>query len=62
MTKNGEFLVFMEAEDSAAGLVKVATQEKVYKCVAVCSSSWKGKNTLISQLCMPEFYYGVLHI
>ena len=30
--KNGEFLVFMEAEDSAEGLVKLATHEKVYKC------------------------------
>ena len=28
MAKNG---VFMEAEDSAVGLVKVATREKVYK-------------------------------
>ena len=33
--KNGEFLVFMEAEDSAEGLVKVATREKVYKCLEV---------------------------
>ena len=32
-----EFLVFfMEAEDSAEGLVKVATCEKVYKCRTVC--------------------------
>ena len=31
---NGEFLVFMEAEDSAAGLVKVATREKVYTKLA----------------------------
>ena len=35
MAKNEEF-VFMEAEDSAEGFVKVATREKVYKCLAVC--------------------------
>ena len=31
MEKNGEFLVFMAAEDSSEGLVKAATQNKVYK-------------------------------
>ena len=36
MAKNGEFLVFMETKDSAKGLVKVATREKVHKCLAVC--------------------------
>ena len=35
MAKNGEFVVFMEAEDSAEGLVQVATREKVYICPAV---------------------------
>ena len=34
MEKNGAFLVFMEAKDSAEGLIKVATREKVYKCLA----------------------------
>ena len=34
--KNGEFLVFMAAEDSSEGLVKAATQKKVYKCLEVC--------------------------
>ena len=28
MEKNDEFLVFMEAEDSSEGLVKVATRKK----------------------------------
>ena len=36
MGENGEFLVFMDAEDSSEGLVKVATREKVYKCLEVC--------------------------
>ena len=36
MVKSGEFVVFMEAEDSAEGFDKVATCEKVYKCLAVC--------------------------
>ena len=31
MGKNGEFLVFMNAEDSLEGLVKVATHKKVWK-------------------------------
>ena len=30
------FLVFMEAEDSRESLVKVATHEKVYKCLQGC--------------------------
>ena len=34
--KNGEFLVFMDAEDSSEGLVKAATRKKVYKCLEVC--------------------------
>ena len=34
--KNGEFLVFMDAEDSLEGLVKVAMRKKVYKCLEVC--------------------------
>ena len=34
--KNGEFLVFMDAEHSLEGLVKVATCKKVYKCLEVC--------------------------
>ena len=34
--KNGEFLVFMAAEDSSEGLVKAATRKKVYKCLEVC--------------------------
>ena len=34
--KNGEFLVFMDAEDSLEGLVKAATWKKVYKCLEVC--------------------------
>ena len=29
MAQNDEFLVFMEAEDSSEGLVKVATRKKV---------------------------------
>ena len=33
--ENGEFLVFMDAEDSSEGLVKVATWKKVYKCLEV---------------------------
>ena len=33
MAKNGDFL---EAEDSADSLVRVATLQKVYKCLAVC--------------------------
>ena len=33
--KNAEFLVFMEAEDSAEGRVKVATHVKVYRCLAI---------------------------
>ena len=33
--KNGEFLVFMDAEDSLEDLVKVATCKKVYKCLEV---------------------------
>ena len=28
-------LVFMDAEDSSEGLVKVATRKKVYKCLEV---------------------------
>ena len=32
--KTGEFLVFMDAEDSLEGLVKVATRKKLYKCLA----------------------------
>ena len=36
MGKNGEFLVFMDAEDSSGGLVKAATRKKVYKCLEVC--------------------------
>ena len=36
MGKNGELLVFMDAEDSSEGLVKAATQKKVYKCLEVC--------------------------
>ena len=36
MPKNVKFLVFMEAEDSAEGLVKVATYEKVYICLVAC--------------------------
>ena len=36
MAKNGECLVFVEAEGSAEVLVKVATREKVYKCLKVC--------------------------
>ena len=43
---------FMEAEDSAEGLVKVATHEKVYKCLAVCQASWKGKNTQLNRMCI----------
>ena len=31
MTKNGEFLVFMEVEDSSEGLVKVAMRKKSMK-------------------------------
>ena len=46
-------IVFMKAEDSAAGLVKVATREKVYKCLAVAG---KVKTRYISRMCMPEFY------
>ena len=34
--KNGEFLVFVEAEDSAEGLLEVATREKVYRCLEAC--------------------------
>ena len=34
--KNGEFLVFMDTENSSEGLVKVATHMKVYKCLEVC--------------------------
>ena len=34
--KNSEFLVFMDAEDSLEGLVKVATRKKVYKFLEVC--------------------------
>ena len=34
--KNGEFLVFMAAEDSSEGLVKTAMRKKVYKCLEVC--------------------------
>ena len=37
MAKNGRFLVIMEAEDSAEGLVKVVYQ-----------ASWKGRNMLLS--------------
>ena len=33
--KNGEFLVFMDAEDSSEGLVKVATRTRRYKCIEV---------------------------
>ena len=36
MAKTGEFQIFMEAEDSAESLIKVASREKVYKCLAVC--------------------------
>ena len=36
MGGNGEFLVFMDAEDSSEGLVKAATRKKVYKCLEVC--------------------------
>ena len=35
MGKNGEFLVFMDAEDSSEGLVKAAMRKKVYKCLEV---------------------------
>ena len=41
MAKNVEFLVFWETEDSSEDLVKVATREKVYKCLEVCQASWK---------------------
>ena len=34
--ENGEFLVYMDAEDSSEGLVKAATRKKVYKCLEVC--------------------------
>ena len=34
--ENGEFLVFMDAEDSSEGLVKAATRKKVYICLEVC--------------------------
>ena len=34
--KNGEFLVFMGAEESSEGLVKAAMRKKVYKCLEVC--------------------------
>ena len=56
MAKKCEFLVFMEAKDSAEGLVRVATREKVYKCLEACQASWKGKNTLISRMFTPEFH------
>ena len=36
MEKNGEFLVFMDAEDSLEGLVEVVTRKKVYNCLEVC--------------------------
>ena len=36
MAKNGQFLVFMDTEDSSEGLVKVAMRKKVYKCLEVC--------------------------
>ena len=36
MANNCGFLVFMEAEDSSEGLVKVAMCKKVYKCLEVC--------------------------
>ena len=35
MAKNGEFLVFMEAEDSSVGLAKVAPHKTVYKSLEV---------------------------
>ena len=34
--QNGEFLVFMDAEDSSEGLVKAALCKKVYKRLEVC--------------------------
>ena len=43
MVKKGYSLVFIEAEDSAEGLVEVATREKVYKCLAVCYGKLAGK-------------------
>ena len=33
--KHDEFLVFMKAEDSSEGIVKVATRKKAYKCLKV---------------------------
>ena len=41
MGKNSEFLVFMDAEDSSEGLVKVATRTQVY---------------ILTRMCRPEFY------
>ena len=53
MGKNGEFLVFMDAEDSSEGLVKAATQKKVYKWLAGqgktrYSPEWAGLNFVFS--------------
>ena len=45
------FVVFMEDEDSAEGLVKVATCEEVYAKLAA-----KVKNMLLSRMFMPDFY------
>ena len=38
-----KFLVFMDADDSSEGLVKVATRKKVYKCLARSMLSYLDK-------------------
>ena len=57
MTKNVQFLIFWENEDSSEGLVKVTTRKKVhvYKCLQLCRKVKHATHSTV-HAALPEYY------
>ena len=63
MRRNGEFLAFMEAEDSSEGLFKVAVHRKVYECLqrlSVLRQLEKVKHITHSNVHAKDFTFRIL--